>query len=359
MVVIGGGIAGLSAAWQLGELGLTDVVVLESEPLLSMHASARNAAIFLPLEDSLNAVWLANRSRDLLDGRIGTSWLSAQGVTLVAGYTEPLDELRYAARKYGVFHERWGALQIETRLPLLASGDVHHALHLPLGGVMDVHTMLRSLEHWARARGTRMFTSARVSSLDVRKGRVHGVLLADGRSISCERVVLATGAWGSALAEPANAPLPLTALRRHLVLLGGEHMPRWNTPVVWRVDDSPTYFRPEAGLVLASPCDETPWDAGIPNTEPAALENLAIKLGNLAPALVDAKVQRAWACLRTVTSDREPAVGGDPRVQGLYWLTGLGGRGMTCGVAAGELLARTMVGLPHPLLRNLAPSRLL
>ena len=326
--------------------------------MLAMHASARNAAIFLPLEDSLNAVWLANRSRDLLDGRLGTSWLSAQGVALVAGYTEPLHELRYAARKYGVLHERWGALQIESRLPLLATGDVHHALYLPLGGVMDVHAMLGALGRWARARGTRIFTSSRVSSIDLKKGRVVGVQLDDGRSITCERVVLAAGAWAGALAEQTRAPLELTALRRHLVLLGGEHMPRWNTPVVWRVDDSPTYFRPEAGLLLASPCDETPWQAGIPSVDPAALEQLALKLENLAPELAGADVRRVWACLRTMTSDREPAVGGDPRVQGLYWLAGLGGRGMTCGVAAGELLARTMVGLPHPLLRNLAPSRL-
>jgi D-arginine dehydrogenase len=63
--------------------------------------------------------------------------------------------------------------------------------------------------------------------------------------------------------------------------------------------------------------------------------------------------------LRTVAEDRELVAGPDTRVAGLFWLAGLGGRGMTCGVAAGELLARLMVGLPHPLMRNLAPSRLI
>lgn len=358
-VVIGGGIAGLAAAWQLGQLGVPDVVVLEAEPLLSSHASGRNAAIFLPLEDSLNAVWLATRSRDLLDGGLGTSWLSAQGVALVSGYTEPLDELRYAARKYGVFHERWGALQIETRLPLLSQGDVHHAIHLPLGGVMDTHQMLTALERWARARGTTVYTSAQVASLDIQQGSVAGVTLADGRHIRTERVVLAAGAWAGQLGAQAGAPLDLTPLRRHLVLLGSPHAPRWNTPVVWRVDDTPIYFRPEAGLLLASPCDETPWQPGIPSCDPEALDMLSDKLEELAPALADAEVRRVWACLRTMTEDREPAVGSDPRVRGLYWLAGLGGRGMTCGVAAGELLARVVVGLPHPLMRNLAPARLL
>ncbi len=89
-----------------------------------------------------------------------------------------------------------------------------------------------------------------------------------------------------------------------------EARPSW-----WRVD-SPVYFRPEAGGILASPCDETPWEPGIPETSPAALESLASKLSELAPALANARVQRSWACLRTMAEDREPVIGSDPRVQG-------------------------------------------
>ena len=68
---------------------------------------------------------------------------------------------------------------------------------------------------------------------------------------------------------------------------------------------------------------------------------------------------RAWACLRTMADDRELVIGEDPRVRGLFWIAGLGGRGMTCGAAAAELLARFMVGLPHPRTRTLSVARLL
>jgi D-arginine dehydrogenase len=358
-VVIGGGIAGLASAWHLALYGVPDMLLLEAEPLLGMHATARNAAIFLPLEDSLNAVWLATRSRDLLDARLGTSWLSAQGIALVSGYPEPLDELRYAARKHGVFHERWNALQIESRLPLLTAGDVHHGLFLPLGGTMDANGVMRALERWTRARGVSIRTSTKVAAIETRAGAVCGVRLESDELIAAERVVLAAGAWTAVLAAQAGAPLELTPLRRHLVLLGGPRMPSWKSPVVWRMDESPVYFRPESGLTLASPCDETPWQPGIPPTDPAQLEQLAQKLQDLAPGLADAEVRRTWACLRTMTEDRELAVGADPRLKGLYWIAGLGGRGMTCGVAAGELLARVVLGLSHPLSRNLAPNRLI
>lgn len=358
VVIIGGGIAGLASAWLVSALGVPNVVLLEAEPLLAMHSSARNAAIFLPLEESLSAVWLAARSRDLLDARLGTSWLSAQGVTLVSAAEDALVGLRTCARRFGVFHERWNERLLEARLPVLADGEARAALHLPLGGIIDVHHVLTVVRKWAVDAGARIVTNARVASIDVRDSRVTGVTLASGATMASERVVIAAGAWGAALGAAAGAELELTPLRRHLVQLVGEHMPRWKTPAVWRVDE-PVYFRPESGGVLASPCDEEPFEASIPPTDGAQLEVLAAKLAALAPTLADARVQRSWACLRTMTADRELAVGEDPRVRGLHWISGLGGRGMTCGIAAAELLARNLVGLPHPLTRTLAIERLL
>lgn len=357
-IIVGGGIAGLATAWHLTELGLRDVLLLEAEPLLGTHASARNAAIFLPLEESLSAVWLAGRSRDLLDARIGTSWLDAHGVALVSKEREAIDELRYAARKLGVFHDQWAGDEVAEAIPQLEGGACDQALFLPLGGVMDVHLVLGRMRRWAARLGARIATSAEVAAVDTEQGRVRGVVLADGRRVSSERVVLAAGAWGSKLGAEAGSTLVLTPLRRHLVQLVGEAMPARDSPIVWRLDE-PVYYRPEAGGILASPCDETPSPPGVPESDPAAVEQLSPLLARLAPALAArAEVQRSWACLRTMTHDREPALGPDPRVKGLYWCAGLGGRGMTCGAACGELLARSLLGLAHPLARSLSLDRL-
>jgi len=357
VIIIGGGIAGLSTAWQLAELGLKDVLLLEAESMLATHASARNAAIFLPLEESLSAVWLAARSRDLLDVRLGTSWLSAQGVVLLARERDALDELKFSARRLGVYHERWSADDIAQGLPLLAQGECSEALRLPLGGVMDVHMVLTNMRRWAQQAGVQVVTGARVAAVETSGSRIAGVTLEDGRRVASERVVLACGAWGGALGAQAGSRLGLRALRRHLVYLVGRGMPRWDTPVVWRVDE-PIYYRPEAGGVLASPCDEVPFEPCLPPADPVALEQLADRLGRLAPTLAESStVQRSWACLRTMSDDRELAVGADAKVKGLYWCAGLGGRGMTCGTAAGELLARSLVGLAHPLARTLTPER--
>ena len=357
IVIVGGGMAGLSTAWQLAELGVANVVLLEAEPLLASHASARNAAIFLPLEESLSAVWLASRSRDLIDARLGTSWLAAQGVALVSAERDPLDALKFAARQFGVYHHSWSARELARELTDLQGGVCREALFLPLGGVMDVHMVLTRIQAWLRASGVRVITGERVEEVRVERGRVCGVQLSDGRALDTERVVLAGGAFSGALGARAGSRLTLTPMRRHLVQLCGAGMPAPRSPVVWRLDE-PVYYRPEAGGVLASPCDEVPFEPCIPPSDPGVLSTLYEKLGRLAPALAEhAGVRRSWACLRTVTEDRELAVGADGRVKGLFWCAGLGGRGMTCGVAAGELMARTLVGLAHPLTRSLTPER--
>ncbi|MBK7395735.1 MAG: FAD-binding oxidoreductase [Myxococcales bacterium] len=111
------------------------------------------------------------------------------------------------------------------------------------------------------------------------------------------------------------------------------------------------------GGMLVSPCDEQPWAAGVPPTE-LDTGALGLRLGAIAPSLARGAVRRAWACLRTQTLDREPVIGEDPRCPGLFWLGALGGRGMTCGLAAGEVAADCVLGRVHDFAR-LAPSRCL
>lgn len=356
VTIVGGGIAGLASAWQLSELGVRDVVLLEGESGLASHASARNAGIFLPLEESLTAVWLASRSRDLLDSRMGTSWLSTNGVSLVAAHADALEELKFTARRLSVYHERWGHEELAQKLPALSGSACREALHLPLGGILDTGLLLAKLRAWATAGGVHIHTDAHVEAVDLERSRVAGVRLRDGRRVASERVVLAAGAWAGPLGMDAGSPLMLTPRRRHLVQLRGEQLPGPETPVVWRVDEA-VYYRPHAGGVLASPCDETEHEPGVPECDESVVASLQSKLQRLAPKLAASSIERSWACLRTASSDGEPAVGPDAKVKGLYWCAGLAGRGMTCGTAAGELLARVMLGLAHPLARPLAPER--
>jgi D-arginine dehydrogenase len=363
-VVVGGGIAGLSCALSLCRD--RKVLLLEREPLLAAHASGRNAAIFRPLELDASTAVLAARSVALWS-ELGLDPLRRVGLLLAAADASGLRALSAHAREHAVAHELLTGAALHARAPALVGGDAGAALLLPEGGVLDIHALTSGLATRARALGAELRLSAGVARVRAPRERVQGVELDGGERIDAPCVVLASGAWSAQLGALAGAPLPLQPLRRHLVQLYGGDGVSADQPVVWRVDDQELYFRPESGGVLCSPCDASASEPQALASDPAALELLAAKLARTAPRLANAKVRRAWACLRTFAPDHELVVGEDPRVRGLCWLGGLGGRGMGVALGAGELLALALRGQPSHargdalagLVGALSPARLI
>lgn len=356
VIIIGGGIAGLATAWQLARQGAR-TVLLEREPMLASHASGRNAAIFRQVDRDLLGARLATRSLELMASLpTGGPLLSPTGA-LYVGDPGRLAALAGLAERADVFFTRLDAGAVRLCAPTLGRGDVAAGLHFPGDGVLDTHALMASLAVAARGGGAQLRTGAGVRALRVSDGRVAAVLLEDGEELVTSKVVVAAGAWTAEVGRRADLPLPITPRRRHLALLtspAGKPV----GPVVWRVDDE-VYFRPESGGYLASPCDEEPWEPGLPPTSSEALVTLAARLGRLAPDLGELSVRRAWACLRSFAPDGGFVVGPDPRLTGLTWIAGLGGRGMSCGLGLGEVAASAALGGTHALAAELSPARLL
>jgi D-arginine dehydrogenase len=358
IVIVGGGIAGLAAAYHLVRGGATSVTLFEREALVATHSSARNAAIYVGVS---SGAWgdLSRRSRELLDDMLGRArWLQANGFIYVAPDEAMLREEVALARAAGAPHKALGRREVEARVPLLTGGFTGAGLLLPEAGVIDIHLITSHLAQRAQAAGARIVVGQEIARVLVSGGRTHGVELTGGEVVSADAVVLAPGAWASALGASCGAALPLQPLRRHLAQLDPADPVDEHGPTVWALGVE-VYFRPESGGVLASPCDEVPWPPSLPPTDAGALEKLADRLAQLAPGLGLAALRRAWACLRTFAPDRVPVIGADPRVGGLYWLAAFGGSGMSVGVGAGELLAALMAGRDRPQAAAVDPGRLL
>lgn len=358
VVVVGGGIAGLAAAWGLARAGARELLLLERERQLFAHSSGRNAAIYRAVESPRAVAALGVRSAALFDELCGArrEWLRQDGLLLSSRTREALAPLSEISTSVGIEHEWLDRDELVRRAPAVAGGHATAALWVPGGGVLDNHGIATALAREIRRHGGRIelgHDAARVSSS---AGRVTGVE-SNGRTFGADVVVIAGGAWASGVGATCGAPLPLTPVRRHLVLLEPEVMPPPNAPTVWDAELG-AYFRPESGTLLASPGDAVPWHAEEPAADPAALELLWEKLGKMAPSLAGSRVRRHWACLRTFAPDKASVVGADPRIAGLFWLAGLGGHGLTAGVAAGELLAKCVLGGDDPLIRELAPGRM-
>lgn len=346
VVIIGGGIAGVSAAAELARRG-HDLVLLEQEAQLGTQSSGRSAAIFrLAVGEELN-VRLALRSREL-----GLRAVPGGTVRALGGlYPCDDDEARRHILEAGTIAGVRPATTADYPSPI--HDRARPAIYSPGDGVIDTHALLHGLAAEARAAGARFVFDTPIDALVSTAGRITGVR-SGSAEWSAELVIDATGAWSPQL--PGVPSTGIEPARRHLFVLDSPWRSAF-TGVVWDLTEA-LYLRPESGGLLASPCDQSPMRASthVPS-EAEATALLFEKLSRWAPELANASVRTSWAGLRPLTRDHRFVVGPDPRAPGLFRLGGFGGHGMTAGAAAGELAARMISGEEAPEAHELRPER--
>lgn len=347
-IIVGAGFAGAATAWALGRAGLGPGVIFEQEASFGVHASGRNAALVKISEGDPIVAALVRRSLDRVRSleTAGEPLIKRTGGLTLGGpqSAEEIHAVHRTLARSGVASRLLTTSQARAQFPFLDAIEFDVALWCAEEGVADIHALLARYLRDARDAGFTLRVNARVEELLTKAGRVAGVRTDRGDEIQAEMVIDATGAWAGRLGRPA-APLPLTALRRHLFVSAPMAFVRPDLPFTW-VEDAAFYFRPEGDGLLLSPCDETAMAPGLPPTDPAAAELLAEKLARAAPSWSDLAIRRSWACLRTFAPDRHPLIGPDPHIPGLFHVSGLGGFGMMCSAAVGELAADLLAGRP-------------
>jgi glycine/D-amino acid oxidase-like deaminating enzyme len=328
VVIIGGGIAGLSLAFHLARAGQQGIVLLEREDLPGTYASGHNAAVARTLtgRDEHTALTVEGRRR-LAEAGL----LQASGGLLVSAEPGPLAPFEAEAGRHGVeIHRGEG-------IPLPGLKAAEH-LAIPGDGVIDIAGLVRTCAEGARANGADLRFSCALRALSATEAGFD--LDTDRGPLRARTLALAAGAWAGDLGRLAGSRIAFTPLRRSLVWSGASHPQQ--EPWAWWVD-RPFYMRPESGGLLMCPCEEVavplPPRGKQPDTDPAVLEGLFTSLRELAPQLADRPITRYWTGLRTFAPDRRFVLGWDPWNPRLFWSAGFGGHGMTSGLAAGAMAA--------------------
>lgn len=346
VVVIGAGIAGASAAFEMSRDA--DVVVVEAERFAGMHATGRSAALLNVTVGDPVFCDLARNSWAFLerppDGFCEHPLLSDRGLLWVgdAASSASVDEI---AAVGGDRVRRVDATLARHLVPTLAPDAVAGGgVHEPGAKTIDVAALLASYLRAVRSNGSVVSTSW--EALAIERNHDRWIVRCDGAEIATPHVVNAAGAWGDVVARRAGvAPIGLRPLRRTAALLTApEHVADW--PMVMDVAGR-WYAAPEPGGLLVSPGDESdsePGDVGAEEIDVA----LAIERVNGALGVELRSVRRAWAGLRTFCPDRRPAVGRDADHPGFVWLVGQGGGGIKTAPALSVIAAGVV-------LRDVAP----
>jgi D-arginine dehydrogenase len=355
VVVIGGGIAGASAAFELCRSASVVLVEMEAQP--GHHATGRSAALLNSSVGDPTVCELATASRPFFEapphGFCDHPLLSPRGLLWVADGVNAagLEALAEQTAGHTVPLDAAGA---RVLVPTIADAAVAAgALHEPAAMTIDVASLLAGYLRGVRAAGAVVRTAAEALRLSRSDGRWR-VEIGGGDVFDAAWVVDAAGAWGDVVAERAGVrPLGLRPLRRTAALaVAPDSVASW--PMVMDVAGE-WYAEPESGGLLISPADETPLDpcdVGADELDVA----MAIDRVNEALGLSIRSIRRAWAGLRTFCPDRRPTVGADPDAPGFVWVVGQGGGGIKTAPAIASLVADLILRDAAPL-ETLSPAR--
>ena len=347
-VVIGGGIAGVSAAAHLSPHG--PVTLLEAEPSLAYHTTGRSAAMLVEDYGSSGARPLVRAARPILedppDGSVDHPLLSPRPIMWVSDPDSMpvLEERAETAQQRGARCVLLSVDEVVAHVPAMRRTWLGGGLFEPSGADIDVAGLHQAFVRIARRNGAEIRTSSPVTSIEAKSGR--WVVSSGDQSIDADVVVNASGAWGDTIAALAGVPaIGLQPMRRTAFMVpGSEASSGW--PMVVEANER-FYFRPDGVQFLCSLAEEVPSDPmdARPDMEDVAL---AVERINQATTFDIKTVNSQWTGLRTFAPDRDLVIGEDPNAPGFFWLVGQGGIGIQTAPAYGRLLECLVTGATLP-----------
>jgi D-arginine dehydrogenase len=341
ILVIGGGIAGAGAAYELA--AHAKVILLEREAHCGYHATGRSAASFTENYGTATVRRLAMAGRSFFEtppeGFTEHPLVKPRGMITIAraDQIDALDEELACAQRFLPAMRRMDVEEALSLVPVLRADYLAAAIFEPDSRDIDVHGLHQGYLKALKMRGGVIVTDAEVEAIEL-SGR-HWLVRTRAGDFTGAKLVNAAGAWADDIALKAGAEsIGLTPKRRTAFTIdapAGVAIADW--PLVNDVGAA-FYFKPDAGQLLVSPADTAP---SPPCDAQADEYELALGIDRLerATSIPVRKINRKWAGLRTFASDGNPVVGEDPLIRGFFWLAGQGGYGFKTAPALSRIIA--------------------
>ena len=336
IIVIGGGIAGLSAAARLS--ADAKVTVLEQESAIGYHASGRSAALF---EENygLPSTIALNKASAAYHFEANGGYLSPRGL-LIVGREDEKDSFTADITTMGV--DQITPDEAVQLVPILDPAKLAFAGYHAAAYDLDTDRMMQDFARVLRGNGGQVITSAPVETIT--QAAQGWEVAANDTTYSAPLLVNSAGAWADQIAKMAGiAPLGIVPNRRSMARLpapGGHDVSNW--PMFFGVGET-WYAKPDAGALLVSPAEEDevePHDAWADDMVLA--EGLA-RYENMVTEPVT-RLLTSWAGLRSFSPDRALVLGPEPSNKNFVWCAAQGGYGFQTAPAASLLLADLVMG---------------
>ena len=366
VVIIGGGLMGLSAAWHLRRQDPgARVVVLERAKVGAAASGASAAGVRVmgrdPAERALALVSLGRWSE--LDRELeGTTAYRRGGGLRVA-----LDDPAWRQAPAWVAEQRADGVPVEVmdaadvrRLAPDVAASCRGGVFCAMDGQAEAGPTVTAFASMVRRTGARLEERVAAERVIVERGRVVAVARSDGRREPCDVVIVAAGTWSAGLLAEHGVRLPLAT--RALQMLLTEPGPGALAPVLSAFERKLSFKQLASGAYLIG----GGWPAEIPDEagnrwqvlDESVRASLAVA-GEVYPPAAGVKVARGWAGLEAFTPDDLPVLGRVPELEGVLIAAGFSGHGFALSPAVGDILARLALGRDarEDMWRGLRPER--
>jgi len=372
VVIVGGGIMGSSTAYSLMRAdNKLKVAVVEMDPIYtraSTTLSMANVRIQFSLKQNIQ---ISQYAFEVLERFEETMAVSEDKLNIAyrrEGNLFLIDENGRSAATDTLALQKsldcrvdwWSPETIKQHYPLYDMSGLVGGTFGPQDGHFDAYAVLMGYKAKARALGAE-YIKGEVVELMSAGGRISGVKLTSGGSLTSKFVINCAGAWAAKVAQMAGVKLPVEPVKRQVFALDPAVKPEGPLPLT--ILPSGLYFRTETGdqILLGKSMDEDPIGFGFNWDDKRFMEILWPELAEFVPAFDTLKLVRGWAGLYAVnTLDGNAILGEWPDLKGFFLANGFSGHGLQQAPAVGRYLTELIIGLTPTLdLSIFRPERIL
>ena len=344
IVIIGGGIQGLSIAFNLARLGAGNIRVLDAG-YFQGGASGRNGTLIRggfgsPEWTSLFAH--SNRLWAELSATLGENVMfTPRGYLIIAqspAMMARLEGMLSLHRAHGLDAVLLTPAEVKALEPAIAAAGILGAIHLRDGGVAPHHAAMKGYLAASRRLGVTVEYGRQVTAIEQAGGRIRAVSSGDER-IPCETLVIAAGAYSVAVGALAGADVPGFPMRIEAMALEPVR-PILRSAIA--LPDKLCYLHQTARGEIVGGAEVAERPQVTLQTDVAALAATARAYAEVFPCLASLRILRQWAGMLHATADWGPLIGRHPEVANL-WLSAGWSYGFAGAPAAGDLLAKAIV----------------
>lgn len=348
VVVIGGGVVGLSVAYHLAIRGAGRVALIERSPFLGTGSTGKCAggirqqfSSAANVRVSIESVRFLEHFEEITGAPLDFQQNGYLFLLATSAHLAHFQANMEMQRSMGLDVRLLSSAETKEIVPVLNTDDLVGATFCPTDGLVSPNDMTMGFAGAARTHGVEILLETEATGIELESGRVKAVVTSKGR-IETRAIVNAAGPHARPVAAWAGVELPVFPVRRHIFTTRPLPFVSVKFPMV--VDFlSGVYMHQESGGMLLGLADkdepysfneEVNWDF---------LERIIEPAVHRIPQLAQAEILTGWAGLYEDTPDHNAVLGPVPGVEGFFLANGFSGHGLMHAPAAGRIVADSVV----------------